>query len=557
MFKNLLELDIQPDITKIDKVKEIKLNESLKKELTSLFQEEESGFVNVSDYTTTIKPDKNYIFFPNQYFYLAIICKDYATALYTYCDFFDKKIRNNNSIKLIVLKRDFKNEKYRSLFSNDVDFDNFSKFITGGIYRPGKEFINGDSFRGTKDIFGSCILKKMPLPDASSSYFGNIVYYLAKNPNVYNNLCDFFYTELQKSSDDINNIYSTDNSPSPITINQCEQIIFYGVPGSGKSHMINKTLDDKIKDKKRREQQVVRVVFHPEYTNADFVGQILPVLNDSGVEYRFKAGPFSRILKRALKNPDKPYYLIIEEINRGNAAAIFGDLFQLLDRNVDGWSSYPIENLDVNSFLRSESDSYNDKNTASFVKVGNIDFDENTGIRLPPNLSILATMNTSDQNVFTLDNAFQRRWEMELVENKFDDDDKDSQNQKNAVIEGSSVSWEQFQTKINAKISAVSLENNLSSMVDKRLGCWFVKAAEKGNGGFEIKEEDFKNKILKYLWDDAFKFNREVFETAENFEELIKKVNMENPNFGIFKDLDFNENKNSGSNSDANGNEQN
>lgn len=339
------------------------------------------------------------------------------------------------------------------------------------------------------------------------------------------------------------------------------QLIYYGVPGSGKSHMINKTLDDKIKDEKQREQQVVRVVFHPEYTNADFAGQILPVLNDSGndrgVEYRFKAGPFSRILKRALKNPDKPYYLIIEEINRGNAAAIFGDLFQLLDRNVDGWSSYPIENLDVNSFLRSESDSYNDKNTASSVKVGNIEFDENTGIRLPPNLSILATMNTSDQNVFTLDNAFQRRWEMKLVENKFDDDDKDSQNQKNAVIEGSSVSWEQFQTKINAKISEVSLENNLSSMVDKRLGCWFVKAAEKGNGGFEIKEEDFKNKILKYLWDDAFKFNREVFETAENFEELIKKVNMENPNFGIFKDLDFNENKNSGSNSDANGNEQN
>lgn len=333
------------------------------------------------------------------------------------------------------------------------------------------------------------------------------------------------------------------------------QIIYYGVPGSGKSHMINKTLSDKIKDEKQREQQVVRVVFHPEYTNADFVGQILPVMNEGGVDYRFKAGPFSRILKRALKNPGNPYYLIIEEINRGNAAAIFGDLFQLLDRNIDGWSSYPVENLDINSFLRSESDSYNDKSTTSSVKIGAIDFDENTGIRLPPNLSILATMNTSDQNVFTLDNAFQRRWEMKLVENKFDGEE--SQYQKNAIIEGSSVSWEQFQTEINAKISEVSIENNLSSMVDKRLGCWFVKAVKKGNGSFEIKEEDFKNKILKYLWDDAFKFNREVFETAENFEELLKKVNMENPNFGIFKDLNFKGNQNAGSDSATDGNEQN
>lgn len=333
------------------------------------------------------------------------------------------------------------------------------------------------------------------------------------------------------------------------------QIIYYGVPGSGKSHMINKTLSDKIKDEKQRAQQVVRVVFHPEYTNADFVGQILPVMNEGGVDYRFKAGPFSRILKRALKNPGNPYYLIIEEINRGNAAAIFGDLFQLLDRNIDGWSSYPVENLDINSFLRSESDSYNDKSTTSSVKIGAIDFDENTGIRLPPNLSILATMNTSDQNVFTLDNAFQRRWEMKLVENKFDGEE--SQYQKNAIIEGSSVSWEQFQTEINAEISKVSIENNLSSMVDKRLGCWFVKAVKKENGSFEIKEEDFKNKILKYLWDDAFKFNREVFETAENFEELLKKVNMENPNFGIFKDLNFKGNQNAGSDSATDGNEQN
>lgn len=377
-----------------------------------------------------------------------------------------------------------------------------------------------------------------------------------QEPDLSNSIKDVFGDKIFNIANNDTIVYISPEEKKVFdSTSHFSQIIYYGVPGSGKSHMINKTLSDKIKDEKQREQKVVRVVFHPEYTNADFVGQILPVMNEGGVDYRFKAGPFSRILKRALKNPGNPYYLIIEEINRGNAAAIFGDLFQLLDRNIDGWSSYPVENLDINSFLRSESDSYNDKSTTSSVKIGAIDFDENTGIRLPPNLSILATMNTSDQNVFTLDNAFQRRWEMKLVENKFDGEE--SQYQKNAIIEGSSVSWEQFQTEINAKISKVSIENNLSSMVDKRLGCWFVKAVKKGNGSFEIKEEDFKNKILKYLWDDAFKFNREVFETAENFEELLKKVNMENPNFGIFKDLNFKGNQNAGSDSATDGNEQN
>ena len=192
------------------------------------------------------------------------------------------------------------------------------------------------------------------------------------------------------------------------------QIIYYGVPGSGKSHKIDKITQS------ISEEQKIRVVFHPEYTNADFVGQILPVQTNEGLEYPFKAGPFSKILKRALKNPDKEYYLIIEEINRGNASAVFGDLFQLLDRNSDGWSSYGIENLDINAFIRSEDERYSEKNPPRTKTVGNIEFDENTGIRLPPNLSLFATMNTSDQNVFTLDNAFQRRWEMELVQNIVD-----------------------------------------------------------------------------------------------------------------------------------------
>ena len=305
-----------------------------------------------------------------------------------------------------------------------------------------------------------------------------------------------------------------------------KQTIFYGVPGSGKSYKIDEIT------KNLSEEQKIRVVFHPEYTNADFVGQILPCLTSDGIEYRFKAGPFSRILKKAYQNPDKPHYLIIEEINRGNAATIFGDLFQLLDRDSKGWSSYKIENLDINSFIRSKDSTYSDAKIASSVNVGGYTWTENTGIRLPPNLSLLATMNTSDQNVFTLDNAFQRRWDMELVPNSCDDQ---TQMQAKISVKEKTITWKSFQSKINEVIAEKGNESGFSSMEDKRLGCWFIK-----NNEDKIDPEKFANKVLKYLWDDAFKFNRsEIFiDEVKNFEEL-KKLFIGDKGFEIFKDINF------------------
>lgn len=275
------------------------------------------------------------------------------------------------------------------------------------------------------------------------------------------------------------------------------QTIYYGVPGSGKSRKIGE------KTKFVSDEQKIRVVFHPDYTNADFVGQILPVVDGDAVKYTFKPGAFTRILVAALKNPEKPYYLIIEEINRGNAAAIFGEIFQLLDRSSDGWSSYCIMNDDINYEIRKT--------------VPELNWTANTGIRLPPNLSLFATMNTSDQNVFTLDNAFQRRWEMELVQNQCNDS---SQMDAKITVNNQSITWKNFQTQINSIIGEKSNEGGLSSMEDKRLGCWFIKAE---NG--VIDEKKFANKVLKYLWDDAFKFcHQEIFESnIKNFEELQKR----------------------------------
>lgn len=317
------------------------------------------------------------------------------------------------------------------------------------------------------------------------------------------------------------------------------QIIYYGVPGCGKSNKIREQL------KNVPEKNKVRVVFHPEYTNAEFIGQILPVTND-GIRYEFTPGPFTQIIKRAYLNPNEHFYLVIEEINRGNAAAIFGDTFQLLDRLkagetdslgndsanaavntfTEGWSQYFVQNDDVNAYIRGNENS---------IQIGNIRFDSNTAIRLPPNLSILATMNTSDQNVFTLDNAFQRRFDMELVRNEFDLDKPSVNVQYNAKIADTNIKWGQFWEWINKKI--VSTLKGLSSTEDKRLGVWFVS-----NVGGVINEKVFAEKVLKYLWDDVFKFKRskvfvEEIDTLEKLIAAFEKPEQGKSRFAVFKNF--------------------
>lgn len=374
-------------------------------------------------------------------------------------------------------------------------------------------------------------------------------------------------TQIKVSFEDKNEIETkieneTNISPTATTFTSPEQIIFYGVPGSGKSHEIKHKLEEEYKiPEEKQDLFVERTVFHPEYTNADFIGQIMPKLVQGKTDFVFKPGPFTSILKKALCDSQNRYVLIIEEINRGNAAAIFGELFQLLDR-IDaaskttshdgslntygkGWSEYFVMNSEINNYIRDSDDTFDGK----AFDINGIHFSANTGIRLPPNLSILATMNTSDQNVFTLDNAFQRRWDMKLIENVFGDTEEET-NQRNAFVDSAKqITWEKFQTAINIKIGKMSEDAGLSSMEDKRLGCWFVKAektTEKDKDGkdiYIIRNELFAEKVLKYLWDDAFKFCREkVFNGYTNLESLTCDFKGEKE-FDVFKNL-FSETEN-------------
>lgn len=273
-----------------------------------------------------------------------------------------------------------------------------------------------------------------------------------------------------------------------------ENILLYGVPGAGKSHEIKtKYCSD--------EKYMERIVFHPDYMYSDFVGQILPRVekDESGNEklkYVFTPGPFTKMLKKAENDPNNYYYLVIEELNRGNAPAIFGEIFQLLDRKDEeefpaeevGESEYGISNYDVAKEVYE---------------------DEEHPVRIPSNMFILATMNTADQNIFTLDTAFQRRWNMRQIENRFDK----SEHSKD-IIAGTKVNWGAFATVINDMVIEINVD--MASSEDKRLGTYFAKKKE-------LEADRFPEKVLKYLWDDAFKMDKTAIfnENCKSLEEVV------------------------------------
>lgn len=318
-------------------------------------------------------------------------------------------------------------------------------------------------------------------------------------------------------------------------------VLLYGVPGSGKSWTIEHEYC-------KPGSIVERLVFHPDYTYSDFIGQILPkVAEDGQVSYEFTPGPFTNILREAYNNPTKEYILIIEEINRGNAPAIFGEVFQLLDRKVE------IRDIEDDGFPIGTSE-YGITNTNIAKEMYGKDVKKEK-VRIPSNLSIIGTMNTSDQNVFTLDTAFQRRWEMRLIENNFEQVDRKL---ADAKILDTGITWEVFCTQINKII--VGNNARMTSAEDKRLGAYFIHLKDLiydsnmgnlSNGEYDAlrkKEQDktisdaekdrlaeirvamkqnrkFPEKVIKYLWDDAFKFNREiVFETSryQSLEQVIR-----------------------------------
>lgn len=316
------------------------------------------------------------------------------------------------------------------------------------------------------------------------------------------------------------------------------QKIFFGSPGTGKSHkIVNEIIpnDLNIAD----QSNIIKTVFHPEYTYGDFVGKLVPHSKAGKVEYRFFAGHFLIALSQAYKNLLECYdkegnktkepenvVLVIDEINRGNSSAIFGTVFQLLDREDNGWSSYflNITELELLTILeligvKIEIDDINTRKgviyqykfpgTDHFVKDYVSSFQSRVEklkmnlsqkqVYMPPNLSILATMNTSDNSIYFMDNAFKRRWDWEFL-NIEDDNQREVVNGRKLMIYGEDKGgWNEFVDKLNFFIR--SNYKTVRKIEDKQIGYFFINMDE-------IDENQIKNKLMFFVWDSVFNTNK-------------------------------------------------
>lgn len=274
--------------------------------------------------------------------------------------------------------------------------------------------------------------------------------------------------------------------------------IYYGAPGTGKSHKVNALL-------KGKEERTERITFHPEYDYASFIGGFKPITEideetkKEEIKYKFVPQIFTNIYVEAWNNKNDEYYLVIEEINRGNCAEIFGDIFQLLDRNSD-----------YNITPSSELKQHLVKELTSDDGIKGI---ENGKMKLPPNLNILATMNTSDQSLFPMDSAFKRRWDWEYIPINYEKSvDNPSSNFRVFISETESFSWLDFIEKVNTVI-----KENPNLGMDKCIGNYFIKA--KNN---VITLEEFINKAIFYLWNDVFKDEDDhIFEENTFYEDFF------------------------------------
>ena len=431
-----------------------------------------------------------------------------------------------------------------------ADGDKDIVFNQNSIYRKALETGQPVDINGDKEAKGSLRILKSLLSDSMNPYLtynnGIVSPEGTKETELqeYQKRVDVF---LRLSATKVIGLEELDAETEGFSLNSLEDnrlttgtnVLLYGVTGSGKSWTIEHEYC-------KEGTKVERLVFHPDYTYSDFIGQILPAVAEDGqVSYKFTPGPFTEILRDAYRDPTTEYILVIEEINRGNAPAIFGEVFQLLDRKIE-----KLEKGDDGFPIGTSEYGITNSNVAKIVYG-----DPTHKVRIPSNLSIIGTMNTSDQNVFTLDTAFQRRWEMRLIENNFENVD---QKFANAEIWDTGITWEVFCKEINDVI--VSNNVRMSSSEDKRLGAYFVRLRDivkdssavkftkteyddlrRKESADAISEDDkkrlmairetmkknrrFPEKVIKYLWDDAFKFNREViFDTNEyrSLESVIR-----------------------------------
>ena len=468
----------------------------------SKVREINSYHINYNQYSAVIKTRENSddglsIYLPNQWFYVASYFTEFYNELIRYKSYAVKaisreRLKDLNGSNLT----DTEVGRIDSLNLDNDSKERLKKFITNYSWWHGAKTID----RG--DFYVSPILNGARLVNASQSYVADLCAFLADKQELVDAIISGEEgAELAKGT----------SSSQKYEL----QKIFYGAPGTGKSHKV-KELTGK--------DNIIRTTFHPDSDYSTFVGaykpttvdeqlmtvigtKAVPVENSDGsprteskIVYEFVEQAFLKAYIKAWKlyaedeNNPKKQYLVIEEINRGNCAQIFGDLFQLLDRGENGFSEYPIDaDQDMQKHL---AKAFKNMAYLEAPAIGEMSAEETArAIRngekliLPSNLYIWATMNTSDQSLFPIDSAFKRRWDWEYV--PIHNCKKDWR----IVADNNEYDWWSFLNKINDVIG------ELTSSEDKKLGYFFCQADDNGI----ISSEKFVSKVIFYLWNEVFK----------------------------------------------------
>lgn len=466
-------------------------------------------------YTLQVSSKKSLLVIPNQWVYIAACCCQYYVELIKYKDKLDAlgftsdmyeachPSKDNSSIPEDQKTKDACKEKAEQFLES---YDGADKELLVNFLWNYESWGGGKNIKRSNDFTDSPVLNIANTINASSSLIGSIAKGLA-NQDCLNLLLES--TEWKS--------FSVPQKRFDLSDKKTLQQIFYGAPGTGKSHAINELTTGK---------DVIRTTFHPDTDYSTFVGaykpttksvpvttvigtEAVPVKGKDGKEmkedkivYEFVSQAFLQAYVEAWKKyctvqeGEEPLdeYLVIEEINRGNCAQIFGDLFQLLDRGDEGFSEYPIKaDSDMKKQLKKEfagleiknkesiKDLFKGKDIVAQVLEGEV-------LLLPNNLYIWATMNTSDQSLFPIDSAFKRRWDWYYV--------PISNAEKNWTIEvnGAKYDWWNFLQAINDRVYDATYSE------DKKLGYFFCKADD----GI-ISSSKFVSKVIFYLWNDVFK----------------------------------------------------
>lgn len=415
-----------------------------------------------------------------------IITEISKTVLYSWI--FNKSIESENQGLEAKLKSTLLIFTEDTLYKTWLDDNTEVIFQQEGVY----DLINNDTdiidLKGAKEIKGTLrnlkslfshnlhpylkiegdnvSLREQSLLDDFIDYKNKVTNQLDLTPKA------FGFNEVEVKDETLNVAQDIESTP--------HQIIFYGPPGTGKSREVE------IKTNKHNR---TRTTFHPETDYHSFVGSYKPVMDGDNIRYEFVPQAFTKAYCNAWLNPELPYFLIIEEINRGNCAQIFGDIFQCLDRDENGFSKYEIDcDKDLANHLKVifESSGNTEAVEKYKSKIQTEDFDK---IILPKNLYILATMNTSDQSLFPMDSAFKRRWDWEFVPVNYED-----ANSLKITLGDNTYNWGEFIENINPKIK------ELTGSEDKQLGNRFVNP---NNGN--ITFDQFRSKVLFYLWSEVYK----------------------------------------------------